>query len=63
MWNKDLRMVRCFSGVNQVNHSTEGPGVGAALGKSDSSDSNDKFWQRLGNLKIRKTKIWGTWGT
>ena len=37
----------------------EGPGVGAALQKIDSSDLNERFWQIFTNVKIRKTKIWG----
>ena len=37
----------------------EGSGVGAALGKFDSSDFNKRFWQIFTNVKVRKTKIWG----
>ena len=40
-----------------MSHSTERPGLGAALGKFDSSDSNEKFWQLFTNVKIRETKI------
>ena len=42
---------------SQVSHSNEGPGVGAALGKFDSSDTNEKFWQILTNVKITKQKF------
>ena len=42
-----------------MSHSIEGPGVGAALGKYDSSDSNERFWQMFTNIKIKKTTIWG----
>ena len=27
--------------------------------KFDSNDSNERFWQKFPNVKIRKTKIWG----
>ena len=40
-----------------MSHSNEGPGVGAALGKFDSSDTNEKFWQILTNVKITKQKF------
>ena len=36
-----------FLGANRESHSNEGPGVGTALGKLDSSDSNERlldFW-------------------
>ena len=42
-----------------MSHSTEMPGVGAAFGKFDISDSNERFWQIFTNVKIRKTKICG----
>ena len=42
-----------------MSHSTEGPGLGAALGEFDSGDSNERFWQMLTNVKIRKIKVWG----
>ena len=42
---KDLKMVRCFSGQSDWVIKTEGPGVGVALGKFDSSDLNERFWQ------------------
>ena len=44
--------------MKRVSHSTEGLGVEAALGKFDSSDSNERFWQMFTKVKIRKTKIW-----
>ena len=47
-----------FLGAKRVSHSTEGPGVGTTLGKFNSSDSNERFWQMFANLKIGKTKIW-----
>ena len=34
-----------------MRYSTEGPGVGLALGKFDSSDSNERFWQMFTNAK------------
>ena len=40
-----------------MSHSNEGPGVGAALEKFDSSDSYKRFWQMLTILKIRKEKF------
>ena len=40
-----------------MSHSNEGPGVGEALGKSENSDSNERFWQMLTNVKIRKQKF------
>ena len=52
-------MVCCFSGSDTMSHSIEEPGVAAALGKFDSSDSNERFWQIFTNVKIRKTNIWG----
>ena len=33
--------------------------MSAALGKLESSDSNESFWQMFTNAKIRKTKISG----
>ena len=39
-----------------MSHSNEGPGAGAAIGKFDSSDSNEGFWQMFTNVKIRKQK-------
>ena len=47
-----------FLGAKRVSHSAEGSVVGAALGKFDSSDSNERFWQIFTNVKITKTKIW-----
>ena len=41
VWNKNLKMVRFFSG----SHLTEGPGAGADRGNLDSSDLNENFWQ------------------
>ena len=35
------------------------PGVGAAFGKFDISDSNERLWQIFTNVKIKKTKICG----
>ena len=46
-------------GAKRVSHSTEGLEVGAAFGKFDSNDSNERFWQVFTNVKIRETKIWG----
>ena len=40
-----------FLGANRESHSNEGPGVGTALGKLDSSDSNERF---LANIHKRK---------
>ena len=40
-----------------MSHSNEGAGVGAALGKFDSSDSNERFWQIITNVKIGKQKF------
>ena len=40
-----------------MSHSNEGLAVGAALGKFDSSDSNERFRQMFTNVKIRKQKI------
>ena len=40
-----------------MSHSNEGPGLSPALGKFDSSDSNERFWQLFTNVKIRKQKI------
>ena len=42
-----------------MSHLTEGPGLGAALGKFDGSNSNERFWQMFTNVKIRKAKVWG----
>ena len=53
--NLEFKWSAIFLGAKRVSHSTEGPGVGVALGKFDSSDSNEMFT----NAKIRKTKIWG----
>ena len=44
--------------MKRVSRSTEGLGVGTALGKFDSCDSNERFWQMFTKVKIRKTKIW-----
>ena len=53
-------MVRSFSGSETselcVSYSNEGSEVGAHLGKFDISDSNERFWQRFRNVKIRKQK-------
>ena len=51
--NLEFKWSAVFLGAKRVSHSTEGPGVGVALGKFDSSDSNEMFT----NAKIRKTKI------
>ena len=40
-----------------MSHSNEGAGVGAALGKFGSSDSNERFWQIITNVKIGKQKF------
>ena len=53
MQNNDLKMVRSFSG-NERSHSNEGPNV--ALGKFDSSGSNERLWQMFTNAKVRKQK-------
>ena len=37
-----------------MSHLNEGPGVDAALIKSESSDSNKRLWQMFTNVKIRK---------
>ena len=42
-----------------MSHLIYKPGVGAALGKFDSSDLNGSFWQMFSDVKIKKTKIWG----
>ena len=41
-----------------MSHSTEGPRVGAALGKFDSSGLNERFWQtqRLEKQKFEDLK-------
>ena len=39
-----------------MSNSNEGPGLGAALEKIDSSDSNERFWQMFTNVKVRKQK-------
>ena len=44
-------MSAVFQGVKRVSHSTEVPVVGAALGKFDSGDSNERF---LTNIYKRK---------
>ena len=51
-------MSAVFLRAKRVNHSAEGPAVGAALGKSDSSDANEMFSQIITNVKIRRTKFW-----
>ena len=43
MQNKDLKKGRCFLETKQVSYSTEGLWLGAALGKFDSSDLNERF--------------------
>ena len=43
--------------MKRVSHSNEEPGVGAAFGKFDSCDSNERFWQMFTNVKIRKQKF------
>ena len=44
MGNKDLRIwTLFFLGAKRVSHSTEGLEVGAAFGKFDSNDSNERF--------------------
>ena len=53
MQNNDLKMVSSFSG-NERRHSNEGPNV--ALGKFDSSGSNERLWQMFTNAKVRKQK-------
>ena len=40
-----------------MSHSNEGSGLGAAIGKIDSSDSNERFGQMFTNIKIRKQKF------
>ena len=50
-------MVHSFLAMKRVSHSNEGPGVGAALGKLNSSDSNERFWQMFTNVEIRKQKL------
>ena len=57
MQNKNLKMIRYISGSKTRSHSTEGPRMGAGLGKFDSNDSNKRFRQMFTNVKIRKTKI------
>ena len=52
-------MMCSFSGSETSESINWRSGLGAALGKFDSSDSNKRFWQMLANVKIRKTKIWG----
>ena len=54
---KNLKMVHTYSGNETVSHSNEGLAVGAALGKFDSSDSNERFRQMFTNVKIGKQKI------
>ena len=46
-----------FLAMKRVSHSNEGPGVGTALRKFNSSDSNERFWQMFTNVEIRKQKF------
>ena len=52
--NKDLKMVHSFSGKKRVSHLNERLGVGSALGKLGSRDSNERFCQIFTHIKIRK---------
>ena len=62
-WWKEAKVIFLwlflFLGAKQVSHRPGGPGVGAALGQFDISDSNENFWKMFTNVKIRNTKIWG----
>ena len=47
-------MVHSFSGKKIVSHLNERLGVGSALGKLGSRDSNERFCQIFTHIKIRK---------
>ena len=50
-------MVHSFSGTKRVSHPNEEHGMGATLGKFDSSDSNERLWQTFTNAKIREKML------